>query len=92
MTQLKIIANQVVTKHINGWDPIQLLYLGAPGDEYETEIEQIVDAVLDSKDEIEIAEAIKDIFDRMFDIDIPFDACYPVAKRIWKELFECEVY
>lgn len=40
---MKKLATKIVTKHINAWDPRQLLMLGAPGDEYETEIDLITD-------------------------------------------------
>lgn len=67
---------------------MQLLEGGAPDDEYEDEIEQILKAVLKSKDEIELAEEIKDIFDYAFRRDFRFDNCLIVAKNIWKELYE----
>ncbi|KIO63392.1 hypothetical protein B4064_3222 [Caldibacillus thermoamylovorans] len=80
-------ATDIVTKHINNWDPIYLLAGGAPDDEYEDEIEQIVEAVLKSKDEIEIAEAIRSIFEFSFTMDFDFDKCYIIAKSIWEELY-----
>ncbi|WP_062354256.1 DUF1871 family protein [Bacillus kwashiorkori] len=85
---MKLIASKVIQKHINSWDPEYLLAGGAPEDEYEREIEEIVDAVLDSRDEIEIAEAIKNIFDYSFGRDFHFDECLSVAKKIWNELYE----
>jgi hypothetical protein len=76
-----------VTKHINNWDSIYLLAVGAPDDEYEYEIEQIVEAVLESKEEIEIAEAIQSIFEFSFTRGFDFDKCYTIAKSIWEELY-----
>lgn len=81
------MALQVVTKQINHWDPMSLLAGGAPDDEYEGEIDQIVDAVLVNKDEIVTAQAIKDIFDDSFGRSFPFDSCLAVAKSIWQELY-----
>lgn len=43
---------------------------GAPTDEYEYEISLITKAVLNSRDEIDIAEAIKDTMDYFFHCDI----------------------
>lgn len=84
---LRMVANKVVKKHINRWDPISLLAGGAPSDEYDSEIKHVVDAVLNSNDQIAVAEAIKNIFDRMFDTNLQFDDCLHVAKNIWEELY-----
>jgi len=40
--QLKNIAVDIVTKHVNRWDPEHPLSAGVPDDEYETEIEKIL--------------------------------------------------
>jgi len=85
---LKRLALPIVTKHINQWDPEYLLELGAPDDEYEYEIKQIVKAVLESKDEIEVAEAIQDTFRRAFDREYDYEECHTIAAKIWKELYE----
>jgi len=82
------LALPIVTKHINQWDPEYLLELGAPDDEYEYEIKQIVKAVLESKDEIEVAEAIQDTFRRAFDREYDYEECHTIAAKIWKELYE----
>ncbi|MBU9721620.1 MULTISPECIES: hypothetical protein [Bacillaceae] len=55
---MDIITNRIVTKHVNIWDPEQLLEMGAPDDEYEMEIERITKKVPRCQDEIEVAEAI----------------------------------
>lgn len=88
MISLKNTITDIVTKHINKWDPMGLLAHGAPDDEYESEIEEIVDVLLDSKDEIEVALDIKSVFDRMFGNKINFDECLVIAKQIWKDSFE----
>lgn len=62
---MRNLAEDLVTKHINQWDPEGVLELGAPDDEYDCEIDYIVDADLDSKDEIELAGEIEYIFERM---------------------------
>ncbi|GFZ75898.1 hypothetical protein GCM10010978_16860 [Compostibacillus humi] len=85
---MKRLALPIVTKHINQWDPEYLLELGAPDDEYEYEIKQIVKAVLESKDEIEVAEAIQDTFRRAFDREYDYEECHTIAAKIWKELYE----
>lgn len=77
---------RVVTNVINDWDPMHLN--GAPTDEYEHEISLIAKKVLNSRDEIDIAEGIKDTIDYSFQCDMDFERCLVVSKRIWKELFE----
>lgn len=42
---------------------MELLAGGAPDNEYESEIEELTKAVLNSNDELEIAETIKDTFE-----------------------------
>lgn len=87
---MKRLAEKVITKHINRWDPERLIDMGAPDDEYESQIEEVVDAILDCRDEIELADVIKDVFDRYFGYrrKLDFDDCLRVAKAIWVELFE----
>lgn len=82
------LALKIVTEHINEWDPERLLEGGAPDDEYEVEIEEIAEAVVDSRDEIEIAEAIEDTFVHYFGREYSFDDCYEVANKIWRDLYE----
>lgn len=88
MSYLKGLSYKVVSKHINRWDPEHLLELGAPDDEYENEIERIVDLVLESRDEIEIAESIQDTFKATFGEVYDFDKVVVIAKKIWKEVYE----
>lgn len=85
---MRNLAEELVTKHINQWDPEGLLELGAPDDEYDCEIDYIVDADLDSKDEIELAGEIEYIFERMLGTRYRFDDCLSIAKAIWKDLNE----
>jgi len=87
VNELRNIAVRIVTKHINNWDPEYLFADGAPDDEYESEIAKIVEAVLKSKDEIEVAEAIQDTFGYFFGRDYDFEDCYSIAKNVWKELY-----
>lgn len=79
-------ALKVVTNVINDWDPMDLN--GAPGDEYEYEISLITKVVFDSRDELDIAEGIKDTMDYCFQCDIDFERCLVAAKKIWLDLYE----
>lgn len=83
---MRKIVVDIVSRHINDWDPEYLLEMGAPDDEYDLEIERIVDDVLVSKNDLEIAESIKYTFEHYFKRKYPFEECHKVAKEICKEL------
>lgn len=84
---MRNLVLKVVTERINEWDPEGLLDLGAPIDEYETEIEEITEGVLEARDEIDIADEIQDVFKRYFGREYNFDRCLKVAKKIWEDLY-----
>ncbi|SDH74259.1 protein of unknown function [Alteribacillus persepolensis] len=79
-------ACNVVKKHIDEWDAMNLLAGGAPLDEYDIETKQIVEALPEIKHFSELAEKIKEIFDNMFDEEHNNDDCLHVAHCIWMEL------
>jgi len=78
----------VVTKIINEWDPMDLLALGAGEDRYRLEIDKIVDA-LDQVDSVDVlAGFIKQYMDASFSTDFPSITCLQVAVLIWEEIKE----
>ncbi|GEN46736.1 DUF1871 family protein [Alkalibacillus haloalkaliphilus] len=88
MSYLKPLATKVVTKHINIWDPMQLIEMGAPPDEYEEEVEKVVNTILENEDEIQLAESIVESFKYTFGRELDFNKTLIIAKNIWKELYE----
>ncbi len=73
-----------VREIINGWDPIDL-FPYSPKDEYEVEINLIVDALCETKDIEFLAIKIKDIFierfgDNVFSKNI--GECMQIAKKV----------
>lgn len=84
---MRNVAKKIVTNTINNWDPEGLLEIGAPDDEYESEIEYIVECVLDCKNEIELAEEMQYKFTRMLGRHFDFDICLAKAKKIWRDLY-----
>ncbi|WP_411954775.1 hypothetical protein ACKXGF_02855 [Alkalibacillus sp. S2W] len=88
MSYLKPLATEVVAKQIIKWDPMKLLEIGAPLDEYRKEIEMIVEKTLKSRDELELAESIVSIFKLTGNEDLNFDKTLVIAQNIWKEIYE----
>ncbi|MGD6871353.1 DUF1871 family protein [Sutcliffiella horikoshii] len=79
---------EIVTKNINEWDPMDLLAMGAGEDRYRLEIDKIVDALdeIDSVDKLGVY--IKQTMDASFSTDLPSITCVQVAVLIWEEIQE----
>jgi hypothetical protein len=79
-----------VKEVIDEWDPIGLLGMGCPDDEYDPEIRDIVRLLSNIKSVVELAEVIHNVFDKWFNsidsIEYTFEKCYPVAIKIWNKL------
>lgn len=89
----KKLAFEIVKRHIDHWDPIGLLELGVPDDEYDVEIMMIVEklsAVLNVK---QLSEVILLIFNEMFyegEGTFPKEECDEVAASILEEIVHLE--
>lgn len=55
-----------IQKIVNVWDPEGLLKMGAPLDEYESEIEMIVGSEYRIKETVDVEYVIKEIFSSQF--------------------------
>ncbi len=75
----------IVTKVINEWDPMDLLAMGAGEDRYQIEIDKIVDALDQINSVDELAVCIKQYMDASFSTDLPSITCLQVAVLIWEE-------
>lgn len=75
----------VVEKHVNQWDLMDLLYLGAPDDEYSDEIRRIAETLPKIMDEQDLAKNIKNVMDHSFDACFSEDRCLYFAENIWRE-------
>lgn len=74
---------QVVGKIINEWDPMGLLALDCPDDEYEFEIHRIASADLEENNAEELAERINKAFEDNYKKS---KDCLMIADKILKEL------
>lgn len=57
---------KILKKIINQWDPLDLLKINCPDDEYETEIDLIWKAIDENISEKQLAEIIYKVFFEMF--------------------------
>lgn len=69
---------------IDEWDPIGLLDLGCPEDEYDPEIREIVALLPRVKSVDELALKIRQVFIKWFEEYLSNEKCYPVALKIWE--------
>jgi hypothetical protein len=74
---------EVVKKIINEWDPLNLLALDCPDDEYESEIQLIVSATLNENNTEKLAEKINEILYKSFEEDFKkSNDCFQTADKI----------
>jgi hypothetical protein len=73
----------IVKEIIDEWDPIGLLNMGCPIDEYDPEIRDIVQLLRNINSVDELAIEINKVFIKWFEEDLTFGKCYPVALKIW---------
>jgi len=79
-----------VTRAINDADPMGLLELGAPADEYEQEVHTIIPRLGTAADASGVARILHEEFVRWSDERIagPEDAYVEPARRIWEAVVE----
>lgn len=76
----------VVKGVIDEWDPIGLLGMGSPEDEYDPEIRDIVRLLSSIKSVDELAERINRVFIKWFEEDLTVEKCYPIALKILNKI------
>jgi hypothetical protein len=75
-----------VKEVIDEWDPIGLLGMGCPDDEYDPEIRDIIGLLSNIKSVDDLAVGINKVFIKWFEEDLTIEKCYPVALKIWNKL------
>lgn len=74
-----------IRKEINNWDPIGLLEIGAPKNEYEQEIVKISSKIMLENNKDKLGEIIYEIFLEMFDdcvFNKTIEECVEIAEKI----------
>ncbi|QHJ70909.1 DUF1871 family protein [Planococcus halotolerans] len=74
----------IVKSIIDDWDPIGLLDLGCPEDEYDPEIRDIVALLPHVKSVDELALRIRQVFIKWFEEFLLIEKRYPIALKIWE--------
>ncbi|MGG3891214.1 DUF1871 family protein [Metabacillus fastidiosus] len=83
---------KVVEKIVNEWDPVDLLAIDCPDDEYEFEIQRIVSATLAVNNAEELAGKINEILYKAFEEDFKKSKdCLAIADKILKMLLNYRV-
>jgi hypothetical protein len=78
-----------VKKAIDTWDPIELLKINAPSDEYDIESKKIYDSIKLMSNITQIGQVIYKVFYTMFgkkSFDKSLDECLEIAKIIKEEV------
>lgn len=69
---------------INEWDPIGLMDLGCPPDEYTPEIKDILGQLPEATSVDDLAIRVREVFIKWFKQAIPLEECHPIAAEIWR--------
>lgn len=80
---------EIIQEEINRWDPIGLLKIGAPLDEYIMEITKISSYLKSMLSVEELAEIIYQIFNDSFNHNVfqkSYFDCYSVAQKIFNRI------
>lgn len=88
---IKEIAKGIVKEHIDAWDPMNLFDLGVPNDEYETEIEMVINEFPSIVNEANLTEVIQEIFNTSFGYNqtrFNYQECSMIATQIWKDILK----
>ncbi|BBI33953.1 DUF1871 family protein [Cohnella abietis] len=81
-------TNQIVTRVINDWDPIGLLAGGAPENEYDIEINEIVEKCIMCENETDLARQIYKVFYEKMGIKLNQLTCLKHAFNIIEQTDE----
>lgn len=88
---IREIAKGIVKEHIDAWDPMNLFDLGVPNDEYETEIEMVINEFPSIVNEADLTEVIQETFNTSFGFDqnrFNYQECSMIAVQIWKDILK----
>lgn len=89
----KKLAYDIVKKHIDQWDPIGLLELGVPDDEYDIEVMMIVEKLPGVFNVKQLAEVVQFVLNDMFydgEENFTTEDCEDVAEFIWEDIMSLQ--
>lgn len=78
------VSREIVKQAIDEIDPIGLLAIGAPKDEYSLEIDRILGSIKDSSSLWEIGKSVFNTFAHYFSpLEISLETCNKIAYKIY---------
>ena len=81
------VLSDIVKCAIDSWDPMELLGSGAPKDEYESEVAQVVSRIKEIGSEADAVRVLSEVMNISFDIkDFPPDRCAECGKAIFERM------
>ena len=80
---------KIINSVLNEIDPIGLIALGAPNDEYSVEAEMLASKLLNDGTTICNPNDVHTTFLKMFDDDLSKNECKEIADKITKNLSDC---
>jgi hypothetical protein len=81
-----------VSRLLREADPIGLIAIGAPDDEYDPEVSTILPRLCDANSAVDVRRIVHEEFVQWFGTDIagPITDYADVAERIWETWLDCE--
>ena len=88
ITQYKLVPSlfTLIKNVIDKYDPIGLLSIGAPDDEYIPEVKELTPLIKKDMTEQELSTLIRDVFVKMFEMTIDKDLCDNMAHEITEKM------
>ena len=88
ITQYKLVPSlfSLIKNVIDKYDPIGLLSMGAPDDEYIPEVKELTPLIKKDMTEQELSTLIRDVFVKMFEMTIDKDLCDNMAQEITEKM------
>jgi|WetSurSiteA1Bulk_404760.scaffolds.fasta_scaffold00541_11 hypothetical protein len=81
-------AIEIVRSVVNRWDPYSLLANGAPIEEFENEIAEIVREIPNIKSTIDATNTLSRVFSKAFDENFTPEECSNVGTKLYHKLCE----
>jgi hypothetical protein len=75
----------IIKKHIDAWDPMELLATGAPKDEYDVESRMIEERFFSGITTKELARILAKVFSAQFSESFSIADCLNTAEQIYNE-------
>jgi hypothetical protein len=80
-------AFAVVTRVVHEWDPYGLIEVGAPSDEFDPEVRDIIPRLAEIRSPLDASELLSEVFGRWFGPeDFPLSSCMEAGQALYLSL------